>query len=229
MGDRDLRRRYTKFASVRNNSRLRLITPRSLKASTGVLLSLSRIEVCKNFSLFLDHIHIGDEHGLTAKSLIVADFAGINRWEMLSMHIALSTPETWEADLDESQVLQLERIFVDHLCDQLLEAYGDPATVSYKVLPDNRVDWKRSRLMLPSVVNVLPHLSAQSGYITSLAIRDLVRRLAPPQSHLRRSNPFEMVMRVYESGLLIDFANWRFTNKARQDLGPLPEAPLPVN
>lgn len=179
----------------------------------------------RDFALFLDHIW--PQHGLTAKGLIVADHAGMDRWRMLATQIALSFPEPYELGLHESEVSKLERAIAGLVSDQLLEAYGDPATVNYEVLPDNSVDWKRS-VFRPSVAYTLPHLAAQSGYIIPMVLRDLLFAIAASWSEIHdQTNPYEMVMGIYESGVLIDFTKWRFTNASREDLGPLPEAPLP--
>lgn len=177
-------------------------------------------------ALFLDRL--STEPGLTAKGMIVADHAGMGRWEMLGTLISISTPEALELGLTDDGVWTLERALLDLVCDELLEAFGDPATVSYSILADNRVTWLRGRLMLrPSVVNTLPHLAQQSEFVTPIVLRHLLWQLASPWSPSRgRPNPFDLLMSVYERGVLVDFVKWKFTNTRQQDLGPLPEAPL---
>lgn len=74
----------------------------------------------------------------------------------------------------------------------------------------------------------LPHLVAQPGYVGSTVVRYLLRTIAPRWSEVHdRPNPHELILRVYAYGVLVAFAEWRFTNVFREGLGLLPDAPLP--
>ena len=180
----------------------------------------------QDFALFLDHIWT--DHGVTWKSLIVADHSGVDRWQMVAMQLSLSFADSYQLGLTDSEVWKLERAIAHLVSDQLLESHGDPATISFELRPDHSMRWKRGRLMMrPSVVNAVPHLTRQAGYVIPIVARDLTTTIAMSWSEIHdQTNPYEMLLRIYRRGVLVDFAEWRFTNASSEDLGRLPEAPL---